>query len=410
MPLALTRKAPQVAAPPRDFAALIADDPTAQVVRGLAAELGWSPAAVHVGGLDALDLLFQGRRGGRDGRVVVLDLAESPDPAGLVQLVGARLGGQGRIVAVGEANDIELYRRLTAAGASDYLVKPVTPEALREALRMAGQTTDDGAKDKPALGRVAVVVGVRGGVGASTIAVNTAWMMAHELKLKTALLDLDLQFGTAALSLDLEPGRGLREALAAPDRLDGFLLAGAMVAESEKLCVLGAEEPVEDSVAFDPNAAGTLLSELRSGFDVTVIDIPRHLVPLQRRLIAGADTVTLVADLSLAGIRDTVRVSQAIAAIGGTYKTLIVAGRVGRDQKPQVDQATFERSVKTGLAAIVPEDGKVVAMAANQGKAIGACAQGAQIAATLKSLAERMAGAPAPPKPGLLDRFLRRPA
>lgn len=410
MPLSLARKAPQTAAPARDFAALVADEPTAQLLRGIAAELGWSAAAIHRGGLDALELLFQGRRGGRDGRTVVLDVDASPDPAGLIQLVGARLGGQGRVVAVGTANDIALYRRLTASGASDYLVKPVNLDALREALRMAGQGGGDAAKDKPALGRVAVVIGVRGGVGASTIAVNAAWMMAHVLTLKTALLDLDLQFGTTALSLDLEPGRGLREALAAPDRLDGFLLAGAMVAESERLCVLGAEEPVEDSVAFDPNAAATLLAELRGGFDVTVVDIPRHLVPLHRRLIAGADTVTLVADLSLAGIRDTVRVSQALAGIGGGFKPLIVAGRVGRDAKPQVDQATFERSVKATLAALVPEDGKVAALAANQGKAIGACAQGAQIAATLRGLAERMAGATAPPKPGLLNRLLRRPA
>lgn len=409
MALALTRKPPQVSAPSRDFAALVRDDATAGVVRGLAGELGWSPAAVHVGGLDALDTLFQGRRGGRDGRVVVVDIDDSHDPAGVLQIVGTRLGGQGRIVALGSANDIELYRRLTASGASDYLVKPISPDALREALRMAGQTSGD-AREKPALGRVAVVVGVRGGVGASTIAVNTAWMMAHALKLKTALLDLDLQFGTAALSLDLEPGRGLREALAAPDRLDGFLLAGAMVAESERLCVLGAEEPVEDSVAFDATAAGTLLAELRTGFDVTVVDVPRHLVPLHRRLIAGADTVTLVSELSLAGIRDTARVSQAIAAVGGSYKTLVVAGRVGRDQKPQVDQATFERSVKLPLTALVPEDGKVVAMAANQGKAIGACAQGAQIAATLKTLAERMSGTAAPPRPGLLNKLLGRTA
>ena len=61
-----------------------------------------------------------------------------------------------------------------------------------------------------------VVLGVRGGVGASTVAVNLAWLFSDQYNMNTALIDLDLEFGTIALSLDLEPTRGLREALENP--------------------------------------------------------------------------------------------------------------------------------------------------------------------------------------------------
>src|SRR3546814_10390502 len=62
------------------------------------------------------------------------------------------------------------------------------------------------------------VIGSRGGVGSSTFAVNLAWILAEERKYKTTLIDLDLEFGTIALSLDLEPTRGLRAALENPAR------------------------------------------------------------------------------------------------------------------------------------------------------------------------------------------------
>ncbi|MGE6036621.1 AAA family ATPase, partial [Klebsiella pneumoniae] len=62
-------------------------------------------------------------------------------------------------------------------------------------------------------GRVIAVVGAKGGVGASTIATSLAWLMSEREKRATALLDLDVHFGTGALALDLEPGRGLTDAI-----------------------------------------------------------------------------------------------------------------------------------------------------------------------------------------------------
>jgi len=49
---------------------------------------------------------------------------------------------------------------------------------------------------------MAAVIGVRGGVGASTIATSLAWLLGEKAHRSTALLDLDVHFGTGALSLD----------------------------------------------------------------------------------------------------------------------------------------------------------------------------------------------------------------
>ena len=101
---------------------------------------------------------------------------------------------------------------------------------------------------------MAAVIGVRGGAGATTVATSLAWLMGEKLRRSTALLDLDVHFGTGALSLDLEPGRGLTDAIENPSRIDGLFIERAMVKASEKLAVLSAEAPINQPMLTDGSA------------------------------------------------------------------------------------------------------------------------------------------------------------
>src|SRR3546814_3771136 len=106
---------------------------------------------------------------------------------------------------------------LIASGIQDYLLKPLSADTLRESFMQAQMIlqgpkhseADAGDRPRSAL----AVMGVRGGVGASTVATSIAWLFAENQRRSTALLDLDVQFGTGVLVFDLEPGRGLPAAL-----------------------------------------------------------------------------------------------------------------------------------------------------------------------------------------------------
>ena len=88
------------------------------------------------------------------------------------------------------------------------------------------------------------VIGTRGGVGASTLATSLAWLFSADDKMPTALLDLDVHFGTGALALDLEPGRGLTDAIENPGRIDGLFIERAMIRANDHLAILSAEAPM----------------------------------------------------------------------------------------------------------------------------------------------------------------------
>jgi len=114
------------------------------------------------------------------------------------------------VIAVGQVNDVRLYRDLLASGIHDYLLKPLSSGQVRDALsgrrRCSRRRVQRCLLAKRHISTA--VVGTRGGVGASTLVTSLAWLFSTDHRMATALLDLDVHFGTGALALDLEPGRG----------------------------------------------------------------------------------------------------------------------------------------------------------------------------------------------------------
>jgi pilus assembly protein CpaE len=257
-------------------------------------------------------------------------------------------------------------------------------------------------------GRVVTVFGSRGGVGGTTVAVNLAWLLAHEAGRKVALVDLDLRLGTVALSLDLEPTHGLREVLESPDRIDSLFVSSAMARASETLCVLSAEEPLGDHLRIDPAAFDALTADLRANFDWIVVDAPRAANIPEDRILAHADKVVLVSDRSLAGMRDAVRLAGWIKSSTSRAELSVVVNKAGMHAKAEVPRADFERGIETKIAQELPFDPKTAGAASNAGRPIAVAAKGSAVAKGLRQLCAGFAtaekSARAKPSLGLFRR------
>ncbi|MGE0252101.1 MAG: AAA family ATPase [Dongiaceae bacterium] len=374
-----------------DFLAFAADAETRATLSSVASQ-NWPGAdVVKEGGVnEAIAVLTEGTR----PQTLIVDFSSSPDP-----LVDARhlrsLCPHSTVIGLGATNDVSLFRNLLTAGISDYLVKPLNPESLSQAI-VSAQPSDGGTTKSKAISHVTAIIGARGGVGASTLAVNTAWLLAEEKKSTVALIDLDVHYGITALALDVEPSPGLREALKNPDRIDSLFVTSALVKATDRLYIMGSEEPLDAEIRPNPAAVELLLQELRARFTHIIVDVPRSNVAVQELIAKEADYIILVSDLTLVGIRDTARLLSRIKALNAKAKTFMVVNRSSPGNP--LSAQDFERGVEHKIDITIEEDGKTLTQAMNSGRPLAAMGGSGKTLISLNNIIDLLLGNKNPPK------------
>ena len=209
------------------------------------------------------------------------------------------------------------------------------------------------------------VTGVRGGVGATTIATNLAWHFGVSIRRHTVLLDPDIHFGSACFMLNAEPGVGLAAALQTPERIDALLAERAAVPVDDRLHVLAGQERLDGRAGYAPEAAATLLTALRRRYNFIVADVPYRPLPLFQELLDLSHRRVLVLDPSLVSVRDTLRLLALPGASGASRAVLVLnrANRPGALSRGQIEEA-LQRKVDI----IIPDQPKIAGTAATLGK------------------------------------------
>lgn len=394
------------------FAAYLCDESSLDVVRPIATEMGWQPEKCNKGGLrNAVQSLAITA----SPNILLVDLSESGDPLSDINALAEVCEPGTIVIAVGQVNDVRLYRDLVASGIHDYLLKPLSPAQVRDAVTQAQAVTsaprhNDGSPAKPHISTA--VIGTRGGVGASTLATSLAWLFSADNALPTALLDLDIHFGTGALSLDLEPGRGLTDAIDNPSRIDGLFIERAMIRANDHLAILSAEAPINSPLMTDGTAFIQLQEEFRQAFEMTVIDMPRHMLIAYPQLIADINVVVVATELTLASARDAIRVLSWLKANAPHSRVLVVANKA-QPGLAEISKSDFEASIETSLQLVIPYDLKAASHAAKLGQtfvdANRATRAGAAIRDLAKTIVDEIGGAPdhapASSKTSLMGKF-----
>jgi len=385
------------------FGAFVCDDTAYAAAVQLAGKRGWPPAEVQRGGLAAA-LRQLGVIAAPE--ILLIDLSDVADAEDIAAGLGELAAGS-KVIALGTQNDVEMFRRVMDAGAADYLAKPVDTKQLAAAVERAETARIAGQPVQARRGRCIAVVGARGGVGASTVAGNLAWLVANERERQTGLVDLDLQYGSQALAFDLQPAAGLREALEDPERVDDSMIDNLSVQAGERLSVFAAEEAIDDVPVMPRTAATQLLAKLRESRDVLLADLPRHLLGQQPDLLDQVTDLVIVTDLSLAGLRDCNRLVRLAKQQGGKMRLRVVANRVGKQAHGHVGAQEFEKELETELTAQLSFDPENVAKAAMAGRALSVGAPKAKLLADLRALLVDLVGEPRKPKRTLLS-FLKK--
>ena len=374
------------------FAAYVCDEAALDVISPVVIELGWQAEKCNKGGLrNAIQSLSVSA----SPNILMVDLSESGDPLNDINALAEVCEPGTVVIAIGQVNDVRLYRDLLSSGIHDYLLKPLSASQVRDALNQAQAIfTAPKASDPDAAKHhvSTAIVGARGGVGASMLATSLAHLFSVEHDLPTAFLDLDIHFGTGALALDLEPGRGLTDAIDNPSRIDGLFIERAMIRANDNLSILSAEAPINSPLMTDGAAFVQLEEEFRQSFEMTLIDLPRNMLINFPHVLQDVNVVLLAADMTLASARDTIRILSWLKTNAAHATPLVVANKV-QPAAAEISKADFEASIERAIDFQIPYDQKAAANAAKVGQPFVQANAASKATAAIKQVASAIVGA-----------------
>jgi pilus assembly protein CpaE len=305
-------------------------------------------------------------------RRVDLLLVELGEDVASVARLSAELQGADHppvIVAVYRAQEFDgdeqlstRFVELIRAGVRDFLSRPLSTSELRGLLRR--EFAGDDAPSPSNIGRVVSFVGSKGGVGKSTISVNTAVALARSGSV--LIVDASLQHGVASDLLDIQPESTLADAAREVDRLDASLLASLAGHHTSGVHVLAAPSNAIEAAGVGESVLARVVSVARRAYDYVVIDTFPLLDSVTLAILDMSDMTFVVLNDSLPTVTGSAGLLEVLDRLGvDRARSRVVLNRThpGRGLSP-VDVAT---RLDRDIDHVVPYSSGVL-QAANTGK------------------------------------------
>jgi pilus assembly protein CpaE len=333
--------------------AFLTDEASLGVARECFRQLDIGKAKVQLGGIDtAIGALAEAP----SPRILIADVSDTDDPLPQVRKLADVCDPSTSVLIIGDRNDIVLYREMKQLGVADYQFKPIVLDRLVRGCRTALADQDEEDADSH-LGKLVTIMGVHGGVGSTTIAVNVAWHLANEMSRDVLLIDLDLQSGDAALQLNVTPTPTLRMALEHPDRIDDVFLDRASIKVVPKLQLLAGLEPLVDPIPPNPDSVVQIVANARQRHRYTIVDVPFGAGLQLENLLLASTTVVLVADPTLISAREMVRWQQHLKMIRGNGTVRQILNKCGAPGT--LSREEFANAVGTAVDMVIPFDANI---------------------------------------------------
>lgn len=308
-----------------------------------------------------------------------------------------------KVVVVGQTNDIRLYRELMRRGVSEYLVAPLDPV---QVIRTIAALFAD--PEAPFAGKTLAVIGVKGGVGASTIAHNLAWALTERCKVNATLVDLDLNFGTTGLDFNQDPTATIADALMSPDRFDDAVMGRLITKATDRLSLFTAPATLDRTYNLDPETYTRVLDQVRGSVPFMVLDLPHIWTDWFKSTVISADELVVVASPDLASLRNGKNLIDFLkAARPNDNPPKLVLNMVGLPKRPEIPPKDFGQAIGLDPTLVLPFDAQLFGTAANNGQMVFDVAPESKVAQALDQLAATLTGKEVQiAKPSMLKKLL----
>ena len=295
-------------------------------------------------------------------------------------------------VLVGNDLSPEFLMRAMRAGVREVLPAPATPADVLATLRRQLRKRAPVAPLPPRQqGEVLALVSCKGGSGATFIAANLAHLLAAGGTRRVALIDMNLQFGDAALFVSSEtPVSNVADVARNISRLDADLLRSSMNEVAPGLWVLAAPDDPAHAADVTPQHVHQIVELAREMFDFVIIDAGRSLSSVTLKALDLADRVYAVLQLTLPFIRDGKRLRNVFRSLDYPAKKIHwIVNRHQKDSQFSIDD--LKKTLAIEQVITLPNHYEAVAASVNQGVPVERVAPNSSIARSLRELAENIA-------------------
>jgi len=318
--------------------------------------------------------------------VVEVDGDESAAPAVTAIEQLARKLPETAILAMGHGLSAELVIRVLRAGALEFLRRPVERVDLVAALVKLARFRGSAPQRNP--GRITSIFAAKGGLGATTLAINLGVSMAERADGKTLLVELDNRHSDIVTFLDLKPRYSIHDVVENLGRMDESLLRGLLTRHASGLWTVPGPTRLERS-QFGPEQVSGVIEVLRVHFDHVLMDLRHDFDPATVAALEASDEILFVTSLDVAALRSGAAELAAFQHLGlDTKKIKVVVMRDGTGDSVTVKHA--RNALGLPIYWRTPSDYQTVVASINAGRPVVSASPRAKISKNIRELAEML--------------------
>jgi pilus assembly protein CpaE len=362
------------------------DRPSAQWM----ADTGPAPVRLLLASVEGdANALVGARASGFPLELVIVDPAQPVDPSVLAGAASAvvqvnsddktsverfeRLAkGPVPLIAAAYEPPMALVRALVRAGAHDVIPLPLDLAELETALDpIRRMVTEQGPRQRAGLHKIVAVIKSEGGVGATALLGQLATLFATDERAvgrEACLMDLDIQFGDAAVQLGVQPSLTFSDLIAAGKRLDGELMRSVAAAHPSGLRVISAPHDIMPLEAISSDQLLSIVDLATEEFGTVFVDLPTNWTNWSLSLLARADVVLLVTQLRVSSLHRARRQLDLLASQDmGRLDVRIVLNRTEKGLFRTLGPADAERVLRRSVAFSIANDHDTMSLAIDRG-------------------------------------------
>ncbi len=298
--------------------------------------------------------------------VVFLDLSRDPEQFFSFAAHVRRVHPTVKLVAVSAVvpPGHQLLLEAMRSGVQDFLPKPVSSDTLKDMLSRFDQDLE--AKDRPSLDKLIVVMGSKGGVGATTVSVNLGVQLSTFAKKRVVLLDFARPLGNVHLLLDLHPRFSVRDAVENLDRLDSHFFTGLLTQHKTKLDVLGGITQPEEWQRIAVSPLERVVNVAQSTADMVLLDMGSQFSSEWSPILRMARMILIVAEANVPALWTLERRLLALKGFGiEPERARIIINRWHKGDNEVLK--SIQKDINRPVFACLPNDFRKASQSVNLG-------------------------------------------